>query len=81
MSRIPYVAAADGLDEIAKLLAALPDLNVFKLMGHAAGTFEAWLRFGRSLFTGLALDEQLRELAILRVADLTPGAEYQWVSA
>ncbi|BBZ70431.1 hypothetical protein MPRS_15240 [Mycobacterium paraseoulense] len=79
MSRIPYVGAADAPDEIAKLLAALPDLNVFKLMGHALGTFEAWLRFSGSLFTGLALDEKLRELAILRVAHLTPGAEYVWV--
>jgi alkylhydroperoxidase family enzyme len=78
-SRIPYLAAADAPEPVAKRLAALPDLNVFKLMAHAHDTFDAWLRFGGSLLSDLTLDDQLRELAILRVAYLTPGAEYEWV--
>lgn len=60
-------------------MAALPDLNVFKLMAHAHDTFDAWLRFGGSLLSDLTLDPQVREVAILRVAHLTPGAEYEWV--
>lgn len=78
-SRIPYLVAADAPSAVAKRLNALPDLNVFKLLAHAHNTFDAWLRFGGSLLSELALDDQLRELAILRVAHLTPGAEYEWV--
>jgi alkylhydroperoxidase family enzyme len=78
-SRIPYLAAGDAPSAVAKRLNALPDLNVFKLLAHAHGTFDAWLRFGGSLLSDLALDDELRELAILRVARLTPHAEYEWV--
>ncbi|MCX2933690.1 carboxymuconolactone decarboxylase family protein [Mycobacterium sp. CVI_P3] len=78
-SRIPYLAAVDAPETVAKRLAALPDLNVFKLMAHAHDSFDAWLRFGGSLLSDLTLDDQLRELAILRVAHLTPGADYEWV--
>jgi 4-carboxymuconolactone decarboxylase len=78
-SRIPYLAAADAPSVVAKRLNALPDLNVFKLLAHAHDTFDAWLRFGGSLLSDLTLDDQLRELAILRVAHLTPAAEYEWV--
>ncbi len=78
-SRIPYLAAVDAPSAVAKRLTALPDLNVFRLMAHAHGSFDAWLRFGGSLLSDLELDDQLRELAILRVAHLTPGAEYEWV--
>lgn len=78
-SRIPYLAAADAPEAVAKRLAVLPDLKVFKLMAHAHDTFDAWLRFGGSLLSDLTLDDQLRELAILRVAYLTPGAKYEWV--
>jgi 4-carboxymuconolactone decarboxylase len=79
VSRIPYLTAADAPAAVAKRLTALPDLNVFKLMAHAHGSFDTWLRFGGSLLSDLVLDDGLRELAILRVAHLTPGAEYEWV--
>lgn len=78
-SRIPYLAAADAPSAVAKRLNAVPDLNIFKLLAHAHDSFDAWLRFGGSLLSDLMLDDQLRELAILRVAHLTPGAEYEWV--
>jgi 4-carboxymuconolactone decarboxylase len=37
------------------------------------------MRFGGKLFDGAELDPLLRELAIARVAAMTPGAEYEWV--
>ena len=38
-----------------------------------------WLRWASTLLAELELDPLLRELAILRVAAVTPGAEYEWV--
>jgi 4-carboxymuconolactone decarboxylase len=49
------------------------------MVANAQGTFVNWLRFGRDCLDGDLFDPVLRELAILRVARLTPGAEYEWV--
>jgi len=64
---------------VRETLAAAPDLNIFKLVAHAETAFRPWMRFGGVLLGQLELDPVLRELAILRVAALTPGAEYEWV--
>src|SRR2546423_9372260 len=48
-------------------------------MANAETAFRPWMRFGAAILTQLELDPLLRELAILRVASLTPGAEYEWV--
>jgi alkylhydroperoxidase family enzyme len=49
------------------------------VVANAQGTFINWLRFGSNCLDGDLFDPVLRELAILRVARLTPGAEYEWV--
>jgi len=79
VSRLPYLEATEAPVHVAELLRKAPDLNIFKLIAHAHDTFGAWLRFGGSLLRDLELDAQLRELVILRVAHLTPGARYEWV--
>jgi 4-carboxymuconolactone decarboxylase len=48
-------------------------------MANAETAFRPWLRWGATLLEELELDPLLRELAILRVARLTPHAEYEWV--
>jgi alkylhydroperoxidase family enzyme len=73
------VVPGEAPQAVAKRLQTLPDLNIFKLMAHAHNSFAARLRLGASLLADLSLDPDLRELAILRVAHLTPGAEYEWV--
>ena len=57
----------------------MPPLNIFRMLGHADTAFRPWLRWAATLLGGLQLDPVLRELAILRVARLTPHAEYEWV--
>ncbi len=57
----------------------MPPLNIFRMLAHADTAFRPWLRWGAALLGRLALDPVLRELAILRVARLTPHAEYEWV--
>jgi 4-carboxymuconolactone decarboxylase len=79
MARIPHLSAEDASPEVAAALAAGPQLGVFSLMAQAQSAFRPWLRWGAALLTELELDPVLRELAILRVAAVTPGAEYEWV--
>jgi 4-carboxymuconolactone decarboxylase len=79
MARLPYLAAEDAPPHVAERLERAPDLNIFKLVAHAHDTLAPWLRFGASLLRDLELDPELREIAILRVARLTPGAAYEWV--
>ena len=79
MARLPYVDPATASDRVREALAAAPPLNVFRMVAHAESAFRPWLRFGGALLQSAALDARLRELAILWVARLTPGAEYEWV--
>ena len=60
-------------------LGRVPPLNIFRMMANADSAFRPWLRWGAALLDRLELDPLLRELAILRVARLTPHAEYEWV--
>jgi 4-carboxymuconolactone decarboxylase len=79
MARLPYVDPASAPDDVRAALNAAPPLNVFRMVAHAETAFRPWLRFGAALLGAAQLDATLRELAILRVARLTPGAEYEWV--
>lgn len=79
MARLPYVDPADAPDDVRQALEHIPPLNVFRMVAHAQTAFRPWLRFGGALLGAAELDARLRELAILRVARLTPGADYEWV--
>ena len=61
------------------MLEQVPPLNIFRMMANADSAFRPWIRWGGTLLRDLELDPLLRELAILRVARLTPHAEYEWV--
>jgi 4-carboxymuconolactone decarboxylase len=79
MARLPYVDPATAPEHVGEALAAAPPLNIFRMVAHAETSFRPWLRFGGALLRSAQLDAKLRELAILRVSRLTPGAEYEWV--
>jgi alkylhydroperoxidase family enzyme len=76
MARVPYLTPSTAPASVADRLAKLPPLHVFGLMAHAETAFRPWLRFGGALLNDLALDPALRELAILRVGQLS--ARYEW---
>ena len=78
MARVPYVDPSEASESVREALEALPPLNIFKLLAHAETSFRPALRLGASILGQQDLDPVLRELAILRVARLTP-AEYEWV--
>jgi 4-carboxymuconolactone decarboxylase len=75
---MPELSLADANPRVRSALERLPPLAVFRMVANAQGTFVDWLRFGRDCLDEGLFDPVLRELAILRVARLTPGAEYEW---
>jgi alkylhydroperoxidase family enzyme len=79
MARLPYLDPADAEPQVAKALGRVPPLGIFRLAANAQGAFIPWLRFGAACLDGSEFDGALRELAILRVARMTPGADYEWV--
>jgi 4-carboxymuconolactone decarboxylase len=79
VSRLPELSPAEANPRVRAALERLPQLAIFRTVANAQGTFVDWLRFGRDCLDGDLFDPVLRELAILRVARLTPGAEYEWV--
>jgi 4-carboxymuconolactone decarboxylase len=78
VARLPELSPADAEPSVRAALERLPPLAVFRVLANAQGTFVDWLRFGGDCLNGELFDPVLRELAILRVARLTPGAEYEW---
>jgi 4-carboxymuconolactone decarboxylase len=79
MARIPTLDSADAEPQVRSALERLPQLAIFATVANAQGSFVNWLRFGGDCLDARWFDPVLRELAILRVARLTPGAEYEWV--
>ena len=79
MARLPYLDPDQAEPRVAELLGKMPDLGIFRMVANAQGAFRAWLRFGGAMLDPNEFDPLLRELAIMRVAALTPGADYEWV--
>jgi len=78
MARIPPLSREDADPHVRKALERLPQLAVFATVANAQGSFVNWLRFGGDCLNPDLFDPVLRELAILRVARMTPGAGYEW---
>ncbi len=79
MTRLPPLDLADAEPPVRAALERLPPLAIFATVANAQGAFVNWLRFGGNCLDARWFDPVLREQAILRVARLTPGAEYEWV--
>ena len=79
MARLPCLDPEKAEPHVAAVLAKAPDLGIFRLVANAQRVFPAWMRFGGALFDAGELDPLLREFAIVRVAAMTPGAEYEWI--
>ena len=79
MARLPYLDPEQAEPRVAGVLARSPDLGIFRMVANAQGAFRAWMRFGGTLLDSDELDPLLRELAIARVAAMTPGADYEWI--
>ena len=78
MARIPYPDPEKLPAEVVEELRGLPQMNTFRILGHAPAMLGPWAGLGRALLTEGTLDPVLREIAILRIAALSPGAVYEW---
>ncbi|MFI5367224.1 MAG: carboxymuconolactone decarboxylase family protein [Candidatus Binatia bacterium] len=79
MARLPYVDLATVSPRVRETLERVPaPLRIFYMMAHAGTNLRPLLRLGTSILTEQKLNAALRELAILRVARLSP-AEYEWI--
>lgn len=81
MARLPYIDEANPA--LAALIAKLKGarggrlLNLYRMLLHSPSIADAWQAFNNAIRFQSHLDEQTRELAIMRVAQLT-GADYQY---
>jgi alkylhydroperoxidase family enzyme len=78
MARLQPLDPDHAEPRIRQALERLPPLKVFATVANAQGSFVNWLRFGGDCLDPSLFDPVLRELAILRVARMTPGASYEW---
>ncbi|MDG4810069.1 carboxymuconolactone decarboxylase family protein [Micromonospora sp. WMMD1120] len=79
MARLPYVNADEASEPVAEALRAMPaKVGIVQLIAHAETCLRPFLRLGQAILTAQQLDPALRELAILRTAQLS-GAEYEAV--
>lgn len=76
MARIPYFDPALATGKAKKQFDALPDLNIFRMMGHVGDLIDGFSRFGGQILNQTELDPVLREIAIIRVGVLS-GASYE----
>lgn len=83
MAKIPYARIEDTPQKIrdffAKMQANNPRLmNIHRMLAHSPASVREFLRFGNRLLARAELDPRLRELVIIRIAELH-GASYEWV--
>jgi 4-carboxymuconolactone decarboxylase len=52
-------------------------LNLYRAVGHSPSTIAGFIKLGNVLLNRAELSPKLREIAILRIANLT-GSEYEW---
>jgi 4-carboxymuconolactone decarboxylase len=78
MARLATLDLDEAEPAVRAALERLPKLAIFATVANAQGSFVNWLRFGGDCLDARWFDPVLRELAILRVARLTPGAGYEW---
>ncbi|MBC9249590.1 hypothetical protein A9179_04805 [Pseudomonas alcaligenes] len=68
----------DELSEATrKTLAGLPPANVFRMMANAPSSLPGFIQLAASILLQSQFDARKREIAILRVAQVT-GSHYEW---
>ena len=82
MARVRLVQKEQAPQEIKELFQKIEDngariLNLYRALAISPPVTSNFLRLGNSLLNQAELSSKLRELAILRIADIT-GSEYEW---
>lgn len=82
MARVGYVTTQGAQGDARDVLAKMEErgagiLNLHRALANSPGTLRNFIRLGSSLLSYGVLPPALRELAILRVGQMT-GAGYEW---
>ena len=78
MARIPYPDMAQAHPKVREAYEALPaKLNIFRMLAHAERNYAGFMQLGGTILGRQKLDARLRELAILRIAQVS-RARYEW---
>jgi AhpD family alkylhydroperoxidase len=82
MARVSYATTSQATGDAHEVLAQLDQrgretLNLHRAIARSPNSLRNFLRLGNSLLMYGQLAPNLRELAILRIAQLT-GADYEW---
>jgi hypothetical protein len=59
VARLPYPDPDSASEPVQEALAALPALNIFRMLAHAESALRPFLRFGGAILGGLELDPKL----------------------
>lgn len=78
MPRIPDPDRSSLPADAQRVLAALPDLALFRMLANAPAVLAPWLGLGAALLAAVELPARQRELAVLTVAH-TAQCRYEWV--
>lgn len=62
---------------VRKLLSSLPPANVFRMVANAPNSLQGFIQLASSILLQSQFDARKREMAILRVAQVTKSA-YEW---
>jgi len=76
MARVSYPEPDDLTPANRNLMAQLPPLNVFRMMSGTGASFAPFMNFISAYLNDGILDQELRELVILRVGHLC-GSAYE----
>ncbi len=82
MARVAYVEPREALGDARQVFARMEErgaaiLNLFRTVANSPNALRNFIRLGNSLLVYGMLPPVLRELAILRVGQIT-GANYEW---
>ena len=78
MALLPYVDEATAPQSIREMLERTQvKINVFRMICNSEAMAKPFARFANTLLTRVKLDFKLRELAVLRVAELCHSV-YEW---
>src|SRR5262245_51043030 len=76
MSRLPYVDLSSPVAETIASLGGRP-LNLYRVLGNQPRMLKAWIDFAYELRSACKTSRELRELMILRTAQLARST-YEW---
>jgi len=82
MARVRYVATTEAQADARKVFAQMEErgsaiLNLHRALANSPNTLRNFMRLGNSMLFHGVLSPALRELAVLRIAQMT-GADYEW---